>query len=36
LKKELLERSLNMEQDGMLKVIEGVTPISEIERVLGE
>ncbi len=35
-KKELLERSLNLEQDGVLKVIEGVTTLSEIRRVVGE
>lgn len=35
-KKELLERSLNLEQDGVLKVIEGVTTLSEIRRVIGE
>jgi type IV pilus assembly protein PilB len=35
LKKELLERSLNLEQDGVMKVIEGVTTLGEIRRVVG-
>jgi type II secretory ATPase GspE/PulE/Tfp pilus assembly ATPase PilB-like protein len=35
-KKELLERSLNLEQDGILKVIEGITTLGEIRRVVGE
>ncbi len=33
-KKELLERSLSLTQDGVLKVIEGVTTIEEIKRVI--
>jgi len=33
-KKELLERSLSLEQDGAMKVIEGVTTLEEIKRVI--
>jgi len=33
-KKELSERSLNIEQDGMMKVIEGITTLNEIKRVI--
>lgn len=33
-KKELLERSLSLEQDGVMKVIEGVTTLEEIKRVI--
>ena len=34
LRKELLERSLNLEQDGVMKVISGETSLDEIKRVL--
>lgn len=33
-KKELLERSLTIEQDGVMKVIEGITTVDEIKRVI--
>jgi type II secretory ATPase GspE/PulE/Tfp pilus assembly ATPase PilB-like protein len=33
-KKELSERSLNLEQDGIMKVIEGTTTLSEVKRVI--
>jgi len=33
-KKELLERSLSIEQDGVMKVIDGTTTVDEIKRVI--
>lgn len=33
-KKELLERSLNIEQDGVMKAIDGTTTVEEIKRVI--
>ncbi|MFA5230165.1 MAG: GspE/PulE family protein [Candidatus Paceibacterota bacterium] len=33
-KKELLERSLSIEQDGIMKVIDGTTTVDEIKRVI--